>query len=453
MKAKFLYLLEELNDNYSDEILEELIHCYKEELIIEELFQENERTISALNDAPIEFIEFLASEIVSDFDQFPEIYFLSYEEFFSFFSEQKLNQLYNIAIEKANDEENGFYFVNGLKYLLNSSPEIALFYFNQIDNYVSEYFISACYQELDNYENSIKSAEKFLKEFNKTCEKEIENSDGSTTKFGELNSVVFSKWNTLNDLAYCYIRVKNYSKALKTYKISLELISLEDNYNINNNPNARNGEFDDFTIFVYNYLLALEKNGKFNECIKTIDFVISKYPKISFFRKQRKLYQKKLDDAKYTNSLIDNPLKPKKSFVLGKYEKTKILSKEKSLEDMIIEQIKHGFNVFNKRLEIYEDENIFGRQYYISSVNGFLDLLLIDKENDIIYVVELKRNEAGKEVVEQTEKYITGLRNEINKEIRGIICLHKPKKELIDLVKIKQNLELYTYNFEFKKVE
>ena len=81
-----------------------------------------------------------------------------------------------------------------------------------------------------------------------------------------------------------------------------------------------------------------------------------------------------------------------------------------------------------------------------------MDLLLIDKSTDQMYIVELKRNEAGIEVVEQTEKYILGLTKELNREVKGIICLHKPKSELIKLVEDKDNIELYTYNFDFDKI-
>ena len=76
----------------------------------------------------------------------------------------------------------------------------------------------------------------------------------------------------------------------------------------------------------------------------------------------------------------------------------------------------------------------------------------IDKKTDQIYVVELKRNEAGIEVVEQTEKYIFGLSKELKRDIKGIICLHRPKTELIKLVEEKENIELYTYNFDFDKI-
>ena len=80
-------------------------------------------------------------------------------------------------------------------------------------------------------------------------------------------------------------------------------------------------------------------------------------------------------------------------------------------------------------------------------------MLLIDKSNDTLYVVELKRNEAGIEVVEQIESYIKGLTSQLKREVKGIISLHKPDKNLVELIKTKPNIELYTYEFQFKNVE
>lgn len=78
--------------------------------------------------------------------------------------------------------------------------------------------------------------------------------------------------------------------------------------------------------------------------------------------------------------------------------------------------------------------------------------MLIDKSDNTLYIVELKRNEAGIEVVEQIEKYIIGLSEQLNRKIKGIICLHKSDEKLQNLVNTKSNIELYTYQFEFKQL-
>lgn len=125
MKDKFLYLLEELYDNYQEETFNQLKECYENELIIEELFQENERTIKAVNFAPKEFYEFLANHFVYDLNNFPEMYFLSYEMFFSFFEEDNLSKFFNIALNLSNGDATDY--INGLIKLREESPEIALF--------------------------------------------------------------------------------------------------------------------------------------------------------------------------------------------------------------------------------------------------------------------------------------------------------------------------------------
>ena len=117
---------------------------------------------------------------------------------------------------------------------------------------------------------------------------------------------------------------------------------------------------------------------------------------------------------------------------------------------MLVEQIKYGFEVFGKKLEIYQDEEIFGKQYRIPEINGILDLLLIDKQNNQLYVVELKRNETGIEVVSQIENYMFALSKQLDRKLKGIICLHKSNNRLTELVRTKSDIELFTYNFEFK---
>lgn len=450
MKDKFLYLLEELYDNYQEETFAQLKECYENELIIEELFQENERTIKAINYAPNEFYEFVANHFVYDLNNFPEMYFLSYEMFFSFFKEDNLSKFLNISLELSNGDATDY--INGLIKLREESPEIALFHFNRIEDYFADYFISICYQQMENFENAIKKINNFLVGFDKVSMNEATNENGQSIKLGDMSNIIVAKWRTKNDLAYCYNSIYEYKKALNVLRENILIYNLENVYQIDHNTNLNDREFDDFLIFVNNYLLALEKNQNLEKPLEVLDFVISKYPNIDYYRKRKDILHEKMDKTSFADEIISKLFKPKKPFNLGKFEETKLLSKEKALEDMIMEQIKYGFKVFGKSLEVYNDNNIFGRQYYIASVNGFLDLLLIDPKTNIVYVVELKRNEAGIEVVEQTENYMRGLKKELKNEIRGIICLHKPKDELIELVKQKDNIELYTYNFDFNKV-
>ena len=95
-----------------------------------------------------------------------------------------------------------------------------------------------------------------------------------------------------------------------------------------------------------------------------------------FYKKQKARFEEKVNNSTFADEIINNLFKVKKPFNLDSFQETKLISKEKILEDMIVEQIKYGFNVFGKKLEIYQDKEIFGRQYYIQNVNGILDLFI-----------------------------------------------------------------------------
>ena len=42
---------------------------------------------------------------------------------------------------------------------------------------------------------------------------------------------------------------------------------------------------------------------------------------------------------------------------------------------------------------------------------------------------------------------------ELKQDIKGIICLHQAKSDLIESVKKQDNIELFEYNFGFNKIE
>ncbi len=449
MKNKLVILLEELKNNYSDKILNETLETLKD--INHNDFDEickNEPSL--FNNQDERFYDALAIQFVEDLNNYTLTYFYFWEYLMEVvFDEKTREYIYDLAlkIDVNGDTTN---YINGFIHLRNDNPEIALFYFNKIDFYVASYFIGWCYLLVGNYENSIKNNLFFLKKLKEV--NKIKSTKDYVSFSGDVGILPIF-WNVLNDLGYCYNRIQEYDNAIKYYQESLDIFNLSEVYEIYNPVENNNGFANEFIVFVNNYLFALEKNQNYSECIEVLNFVIEKMPEEYYYKNQLSQFKEKLKNHSFADEVLKQLLKPKRSVNIGSFEQTKLISKEKNLEDMILEQIKHGFKVFNKNLEIYQDENIFGRQYYISSVNGFLDLLLIDKKTDVVYVVELKRNKAGIEVVKQTEKYIYGIKHEIDNEVKGIICLHKPKPELIELVNQKENIELYTYNFEFTKIE
>jgi RecB family endonuclease NucS len=72
---------------------------------------------------------------------------------------------------------------------------------------------------------------------------------------------------------------------------------------------------------------------------------------------------------------------------------------------------------------------------------GFIDILGVDKEN-ILTVVEIKRNRASKEAVEQLKKYMNVIDLDQNRRVRGILVAP-------DLTKGASE-QLKRYGFEFK---
>lgn len=449
MINKLLYLLEELKNNYSDTLKSDVLNCFKNELSKNDLVELNkntERTQNAFSGQHKSFYDEIAFEFVEDLNEFPEMYFIIWEPILNYFNSETKTEFYDSAIELAHNSDATDY-INGFIELENDNFEIALFHFNRIDDYVAYYFIAYSYLLSENFENSIKNNKLFLEDLEET----IKQSSSKDIDFSNEAGLLIVKWNVYQDLGYAYNRVKEYQNAIEQYEKAIEIFDLEETYIISSKIHI-DQNLTDFIIFINNYLSALEKSNQLEKCKEILEFTISKIPSNIFYKDRLLKVKQRINNSSETDELFKRLYKSKKPFNLNSFEETKLISKEKSLEDLIVEQIKYGYKVFNKSLEIYQDEIIFGRQYYIPEVNGILDLLLIDRVNDQIYVVELKRNDAGIEVVSQIENYIKGLQNQLNKEIKGIICLHKAKPELIELVKTKLNIELYSYHFDFNQL-
>lgn len=442
MDAKLYYLIGELKDNFSEKLLREVLDCMENEAY--DFNRDDSQSLSIFNGQNERFYEELAKLFVDDINDFSAIYFLVWEGLIEQFNEESKNIFFGVGLTLSEDTD-AWDYINGLVKLEEDSPEIALFYFNRIEYYVASYFVGLCYMCLENDENAIKQYLIFIDNF----EEVIEEVSTKGVCLKDESGVLITKWNVYNDLGYLYNRIGEYTSAKTYFEKGLDIFNIEANYAIRTEGFEDEKE-EDFIIWLNNYLLSLEKSNEIHKCIEVLEIAIAKKPS-SFYLKNR---LQAFKEVKNTGSKVINQLlSRKKPFNIEKFEITKLIVKEKALEDLIIEQIKYGFKVFGKSLEVYQTDMIFGRQYYIASVNGILDLLLIDKSNDILYVVELKRHGAGIEVVEQIEKYITGLSSEMSREIKGIICVHKPDNQLVELVRTKENIELHSYSFEFKKYE
>ena len=62
MIAKFYYLLEELKENFTDELLKESVKCFTDELIVEDLLSNENKSKEVLNGQSIEFYTEIAKK-------------------------------------------------------------------------------------------------------------------------------------------------------------------------------------------------------------------------------------------------------------------------------------------------------------------------------------------------------------------------------------------------------
>ncbi len=360
MIEKLLYSLEELKENYSDTLQNEVLTCLNDDLTenhLTELRNSIERTRLAFSGQQSSFYAELAFNFVEDLNEFPEMYFIFWEEIISFLNQEAQNQFYNSAVELSHNSDATDY-VNGISELDKDNYEIALFHFNRINDYAACYFIGWCYFLLENFENSVKNYEFFLDAFKETINHKSFKDAGFDNDVG----FIVTKWNIYRDLGYAYNRLQEYEKAIAQYSNALDLFNLEESYTILS-QSVVDENLTEFSIFINNYLYALERTHQFEIGTTILEFVISKLHSNNYYKVKLEKLKQKISNSSEVNDLFKRLYKSKKPFNLTSFEETKLLSKEKSLEDLIVEQIKYGYKVFNKSLEIYQDDSIYGRQY------------------------------------------------------------------------------------------
>ena len=212
-----------------------------------------------------------------------------------------------------------------------------------------------------------------------------------------------------------------------------------------------NENINEFNIFTNDFINCLEKTGRLDELEQLYKDLIDIEPDKNYFiDRLNKLKAKRVHS--FADNIISKVLRHKKAFNIESFEEARMIAKESTLENMLVDEIKYCYKLFGKNLEVYNDDQIYGKQLVLPEINGRLDLLLIDKKDNQLYVVELKRNNAGIEVVNQIEGYINGLKGLMNREVKGIICVHHADTALVKLVKAKPNIYLFNYHFDFEQL-
>lgn len=441
---KLFFLLDELKSNFSMNLLRQTLNCLNEETNIFELYKQLPESTKVLSGQDERFYRELAFQFISDLNEGPLLYFTEWELRINLFDDLSRNKFLQMSKELAGTTDAADY-LNGMSLLSDGQPEIALFHFNRIPDITVSYFLAICYLGIDNIENCIKQNNQFLKFLGEL--QHDEELHILPRHFG----LVLAKWNVYNYLGYCFNRLGEYENAVIAYEQSLTLFTLEDSFYIKKDDLLENN-LDGFQLFINNYLLALEKSGNLRKCVEVLDFTIQRYPNIAYYHKQKIKLLNKLQNKSVSEDVIKSVFKPKKPFGLDSFQEVKLLSKEKALEDMIIEQIKYGYKVFGKELEVYQNEKMYGRQYRLYDINGILDLLLIEKSTRQLYVVELKRDSVGLEVIAQIGGYMDSLSKEFGQPVKGIICAHRASKDLVEEAGRHDSIELYSYHFDFIKL-
>jgi hypothetical protein len=445
--SAFYKASEDLKANFTEKKLKALIELYAE-IPQEELIRDHSNAKHALADLPLEFYDEIADTIHEDINRFPEFWFMYDTRIGTLFNEETMSYIINRLFEKFSGTSTE-YIYKGILALNDESYDLAMLYFNQSDHYLINYYKGLCYLARDNFANAIKNFKIFLT----GVDEYIANSEIPKEYFDPAQnfSLTHYQWESYGNLMYMYNETRDFDLAVASFNQACSLRNLEEVYTFMDPVDGSNG-LSEFEVYANNYLFALEKLGKDRERAEFLERLLEILPENNFYRKSLIEVKERIDRHETADNMLKNIFRVRRPFDIEAFNKAQSLAREKVLEDMILEQIKYGIMVFGKKLELYQDENVDGRQYFVKGANGFLDLLLVDKENDTLFVVELKRGLAGIEVVEQIENYMAALSEELNKPLKGIICLHQANPKLTNLVRSKKDIELFTYHFDFKKL-
>ena len=160
-----------------------------------------------------------------------------------------------------------------------------------------------------------------------------------------------------------------------------------------------------------------------------------------------------INEEKY-NTLLEGKI-PQEQEELKEFEEVEE-KKEFVLEKYLEEFIVSNFDViFNKKLRLYRDEEGNIAQQFITDV-GTIDLLALDNKTGDYVVIELKKGKESDKVVGQILRYMGWIEEYMIKDdqkVRGIIICGKPDQKLLYAIKRVNDIEIKTYEIDFKLVD
>lgn len=440
----FYMAISKMNDPTDHEALNEVYELFLN-IYPNDVDADHDYVSAAVQTLPYEFLDIIARVIAQDLIDNPIFYVIQHLPFYELMDDAQAGYLNAKVIEIAWQTDAAAIYT-ALDLLESGNYDTALLYLNGLEhNLYAMSLKGLCFIHTDEPENALRH----FVQLKNTLDDAIKNLEQPEFLTDDGNYLLFELDMNMNLLGL-YTQLKYYKKAIELGKSIEEQFTLEvlaDVVSVWNNK----ADHTDYEFYSLNYAHAIAKVHGPQDAMKFIqramDYGNSSMP----MAMANGEYIERAAFHDGVNDLLE-PLRPvKRATSVTTFSKTSRFAREKHLEDMMIEHIKYGYEIFNRKLELYEDHHFIGRQYRLKTGRHILDLLLIDKINDTLYIVELKRNKAGKEVYNQTRTYIDILSKETRKEVKGIICLHEFNQELIELVKQDPDMELFTYNFDFKK--
>ena len=131
-------------------------------------------------------------------------------------------------------------------------------------------------------------------------------------------------------------------------------------------------------------------------------------------------------------------------------EDPSVFALERHLEDFLVQNWKS--TELGKRYDIYEEDGeIVGQQY--PSDTGPIDILAISKDKKELLVVELKKGRVSDAVVEQLQRYMGYVKEEMAEEgqtVRGAIIAFEDDIKIRRALLVAPNIDFYTCKMQFK---
>ena len=437
----FYDLLTDLYESYTPEKAEETIAFIRKELSFEVLYQHDGQTLQTLiNDQHEDFYGALARELVADLNKDAIRYFLDWQPLLSLFDRRSIQLLYAAGVQRAGTTEAG-YCLQGLQALDNDRPEDALFFFHSLSGAMRHYFAARCYAAMQLWENALRQYDEF---FETTIDSWMTVNDEKAQD----DYFLMAQWHAYKELGYCTCRLGRYEDARMNYELAFEYINIGNIYIISQGRTGSDAQF--FHTMVSHYLLALEKTGHYDTALELVAFALQHYPADAFYTSVKKRCEAAMGQQDFASQLLTQVFQPEASLCAP--ATMLATTPEKALAQLIIAQLQQGGAVFQKRLRVYEERFIYGQHYYVADAGCFVNLLLEEEATGTLYAVNVAAQGAGPAVVDQLEHCIEALAVQLERDVKGILCLFDADDQLSEWVSADGHIEVYSWQLGFRSL-